>query len=97
MFPSSFKYADIPEISRFFGIIIKMFFHDHVPPHFHAEFGEYRAMISIASGEVIEGAMPSRQLKLIQAWAILHEEELLDNFNGLRTLPAKWHVIAPLK
>ena len=87
----------MPEISRFYGIIIKMFFNDHVPPHFHAEFGEYKAMISITTGEILEGEMPNKQLKLIQAWVILHEEELMANFEGLRKLPVAWHHIDPLK
>ena len=87
----------MPEISWFFGIIIKMFFNDHVPAHFHAEYGNYKVMIDIVTGEIIEGEMPGKQLKLIQAWAILHEEELLKNFDGLRKLPVSWHTIEPLK
>ena len=87
----------MPEISRFYGIIIKMFFNDHFPRHFHAEFGEFRAMINIETGEVIEGDMPKKQLRLIQAWAILHENELIDNFEGLRKLPVFWQNIDPLK
>jgi len=47
----------MPEVSRFYGIIIKMFFNDHLPPHFHAEFGEFRAMIGINTGEIIDGDM----------------------------------------
>ena len=86
----------MPEISRFYWIVIKMFFNDHIPAHFHAEFAEYKAMIGIENGEIIQGNMPKKQLKLIQAWAILHEIELLSNFEGLRELPAKWHTIEPL-
>jgi hypothetical protein len=67
----------MPEISRFYGIIIKMFFNDHAPPHFHTEYGEHKAMIEIISGEILEGYLPKNQLKLVQAWTILHEEELL--------------------
>ncbi len=87
----------MPEVSRFYGIIIKMFFNDHLPAHFHAEFGEYKAMISISTGEIIEGEIPKKQLKLIQAWAVLHENELITNFEGLRKLPVSWHEIDPLK
>ena len=57
----------MPEISRFFGIIIKMFFKDHSPPHFHVEFGEFRAIFNIQSQEIMEGNLPSKQLKLVQA------------------------------
>jgi hypothetical protein len=87
----------MPEVSRFYGIIIKMFFNDHLPSHFHAEYGNYKAMIGIESGEIIEGEMPKKQLKLIQAWAILHENELLQNFEGLCKLPVSWHTIEPLR
>lgn len=86
----------MPEISRFYGIIIKMFFNDPFPAHFHAEYGENRAMINIETGELMDGYMPYKQLKLIQAWAILHEEELLANFDGLRNLPVFWKHIDPL-
>ena len=48
----------MPEISRFFGIIIKMFFKDHSPPHFHVEFGEFRAIFNIQSQEIMEGNLP---------------------------------------
>jgi hypothetical protein len=50
----------MPEISRFFGISIKMFFGDHVPPHFHAEYGEFKAQINIKSRVIIAGALPPR-------------------------------------
>jgi hypothetical protein len=62
----------MPEISRFFGIIIKMFFLDHSPPHFHVEYGDYKAIINIKTQEIMEGELPTKQLKLVQAWAIIH-------------------------
>ena len=74
-----------------------MFFNDHLPLHFHAEFGAYKAMISIETGELLQGEMPLKQLKLIQAWVILHENELIEDFEGLRKLPVAWHRIEPLK
>jgi hypothetical protein len=86
----------MPEISRFYGIVIKMFFADHLPPHFHAEYQSYRSQISIRTGDLMEGEIPIKQLKLIQAWAILHEEELLVNFENLRSNPATWQKIKPL-
>ena len=55
----------MPEISRFYGIIIRMFFLDHLPPHFHAEYAEYKAQVSIESGEVIKGELPRHALRLI--------------------------------
>ena len=86
----------MPEISRFLGIIIKMFFDDHNPPHFHAEFQEFKAIIEIHSAELIEGYLPPKQLKLVQAWAIIHEEELLENFINLGKDIKSWNKINPL-
>jgi hypothetical protein len=70
----------VPEISRFYGIIIKMFFYDHLPPHFHAEYGEFRAKFAIETGEMIEGKLPRRAIRLVQDWAELHRTELNDNY-----------------
>jgi hypothetical protein len=87
----------MPEISRFLGIIIKMFFDDHNPPHFHVEYNEYKAIIEIRTAELTEGYLPSKQLKLVQAWAILHEEELLQNFENLGKDIKSWSKIEPLQ
>ena len=87
----------MPEISRFYGILIKMFFADHAPPHFHAEYQGKKAVINIKTGEMIEGDMPIKQLKLIQAWCVIHEDELLLNFETLRSNPASWEKVEPLK
>ena len=87
----------MPEISRFLGIIIKMFFDDNNPPHFHVEYGEYKAIIEIRTAELTEGYLPSKQLKLVQAWAILHEEELLENFENLGKDFKSWSKIEPLQ
>ena len=54
-------------------------------------------MIGIEAGDILESEMPNQQLKLIQAWVILHEKELNENFEGLRKLPVSWHTIDPLK
>ena len=70
----------MPEISRFFGIRITMYYQDHVPPHFHAEYGGYKALVDIDRARIIRGALPSNQLKLVLAWAVLHRDELLDNW-----------------
>ncbi len=53
-----------------------MFFHDHPPPHFHAKYGDHQAQIAIATGEVLQGYLPRRALRLVQEWAELHREEL---------------------
>lgn len=68
----------MPEISRFFGIVIRMYFDDHLPPHFHAEYGEYKAVVEIQSLIVIGGYFPPRALGLVVEWATLHRDELLE-------------------
>ena len=66
----------MPEISRFFGIIIRMYFNDHVPPHFHADYGEHSIEITIETLEVWKGKLPNRVLGLVLEWASLHRDEL---------------------
>jgi len=68
----------MPEISRFFGIVIKMYFADHPPPHFHAEYGEHGAVIDIHTLTVIGGDIPPRALGMVIEWASQHRRELLD-------------------
>ncbi|MGB9775533.1 MAG: DUF4160 domain-containing protein [Anaerolineae bacterium] len=68
----------MPEISRFFGITIKMYFDDHPPPHFYAEYGEYRAVIDIDTLTVFGGYLPPRVLGMTVEWALEHRAELLD-------------------
>jgi hypothetical protein len=60
----------MPQISRFFGIIIKMYYNDHYPPHFHAEYNEHVAEIAIDTLEIIEGNLPRRVLSLVLEWAV---------------------------
>ena len=74
----------MPEISRFLGIVIAMYYRDHAPPHFHAVYGEYEATIAIATGEV-NGELPKRALAHVQEWRSLHREELLDTWTLART------------
>ena len=69
----------MPEISRFLGIIIAMFYKDHAPPHFHAIYGEYEITVEIESG-VINGRFPRRALRLVLEWLELHKDELLENW-----------------
>lgn len=71
----------MPIISRFFGIIIRMFFNEHAPPHFHAEYAEYRGVIDIRTLELIEGKLPRRALELILDWAELHQDELMKDWD----------------
>lgn len=70
----------MPAISIFYGIIIRMFFDDHAPPHFHAEYAEYKGSIDIKKLKLIEGDLPKRALELILDWAKLHQVELLEDW-----------------
>ncbi len=70
----------MPEISRFYGIIIAMFFDDHNPPHFHARYGKDNVAIEISSLRVLEGQLSPRALGLVVEWASQHERELLKNW-----------------
>ncbi len=86
----------MPEISRFFGIVIAMFYNDHNPPHFHAKYGEYTADVSITDFSVIEGYLPPRALGLVIEWAALHQDDLNEDWIAARTAqPLK--PIEPLK
>jgi hypothetical protein len=73
----------VPEISRFFGIVIKMF--DHAPPHFHAEYGEHEALVTIETLEVLRGELPRRALALVLEWAAAHRNELRVDWNRARS------------
>ncbi|MBT5832441.1 MAG: DUF4160 domain-containing protein [Candidatus Latescibacteria bacterium] len=73
----------MPTISMFYGLIVRMYFApgEHNPPHFHVYYNEHKATVHIRTSELIEGNLPRRQQKLILAWAELHQEELLANWN----------------
>jgi hypothetical protein len=74
----------MPEISRFFGIIITMYYNDHAPPHFHVKYGQQKAIISIQSLSVLEGELSARGLGLVIEWAKIHQQELLQNWELAR-------------
>jgi len=70
----------MPLISEFFGIKIYMYWKEHFPPHFHAEYNEYKILVDINEGVVIKGSFPFKKLKLVLAWCELHNKELLTNW-----------------
>lgn len=74
----------MPEISRFYGIIIYMFFNDHNPPHFHAKYGDYQILVNINNLSVLSGKFPSRVLGLTIEWASLHQKELKSIWEKMR-------------
>jgi len=81
----------MPELARFYGIVIKMFFlkKEHNPPHIHAIYGDYLGVLSIQTGEVIEGDLPGKAVHMIQEWIALHRDTLLDIWQSqqFRKLP----------
>ncbi len=86
----------MPTISTFYGIIIRMFFDEHAPPHFHAQYGEFKASIRIETLEVLDGKLPRRALELVLDWAELHRTELLQDWE-LCQRHQQPHKIAPLQ
>jgi len=74
----------VPAISRFFGIVIAIYFDDHGPPHFHARHAEGMAKIRIDTLEVIDSTLGRRQLRFALAWAELHHDELAENWRRAR-------------
>jgi len=74
----------VPTISAFYGILIRMFFNDHAPPHFHARYGEFEATVDIGTLAVLQGQLPRRALNLVQEWATMHRGELLEDWRLCR-------------
>lgn len=74
----------MPVISRFLGIIIMMYYHDHQPPHFHIKYNEFRASFSITEMRILDGKLPKRVHALVLEWAIEHHEELIEDWNRAR-------------
>ena len=86
----------MPKISTFYGIIIFMYFDDHNPPHFHAEYNGNSVMIKINDLSVLQGSMPSRALGMIVEWAYQHRDELVTNWERM-TKGEVFNKIDPLK
>lgn len=70
----------MPEICRFLGIVISMYYKEHAPPHFHAKYGGQRAVFSINELKAIEGKLPKRVVSLVLEWAFEHRNELLEDW-----------------
>ncbi len=73
----------MPEISRFLGIVIGMFYREHGQPHIHAVYGDFAVTVEIESG-IVSGRFPRRALALLQEWVALHREELLEDWRLAR-------------
>ena len=86
----------MPEICRFYGIVITMYYNEHNPPHFHALYGDFRAEIDIRTLKILNGNLPNRAKSLIKEWAEEHNNELMDDWNLARQ-KEELKVIEPLK
>jgi len=78
----------MPELARFYGIVIQMYFGDHPPPHFHAIYGGYKAVVDIETLALIDGELPARARGLVIEWATLHQNELREAFRKAEILEA---------
>ena len=85
----------MPTISMFYGIIISMYYLDHNPPHIHVRYQGAKALIGI-DGEIIEGNLPTKQLRLVQAWVELRKDEIIANWE-LAQSKSELYKIDPLK
>jgi hypothetical protein len=70
----------MPEICRFYGIRITMNYDEHLPPHFHATYGDDEAQVLISTGQILNGSLPNRAAQLVREWVLLHREELDANW-----------------
>jgi hypothetical protein len=75
----------MPLISEFFGIKINMYWQEHNPPRFHAEYNGLHAEVDVNNAVILKGALPFKQLKLVLAWCVLHKDELLYNWHLAET------------
>jgi desulfoferrodoxin (superoxide reductase-like protein) len=71
----------MPEISRFLGIGIAMYYNDHTPPHIHARYGGHEVRVHIETGEILSGSLPQRARRHVIEWVDLHRSELMEDWN----------------
>jgi hypothetical protein len=86
----------MPEISRFYGIVIQMYYDDHGPPHFHVRYSGQRALIGIEDSVVLSGQLSPRALSLVREWAAIHRAELIEDWKLARA-EAQLRPIPPLE
>ncbi|HVB49367.1 MAG TPA: DUF4160 domain-containing protein [Burkholderiales bacterium] len=85
----------MPELSRFLGIVVTLYFNDHNPPHFHVRYEQFRAILGMDPLQLRDGELPPRVLGLVIEWAEMHQAELLQNWTSLATT-GTFKRIAPL-
>jgi hypothetical protein len=78
----------VPVLSTFFGIVIRMFYEDHAPSHFHVEYAEFKAVVDIESGKILAGRLPKRCASLVEEWRGAHVDELHDAWQAAQNSKA---------
>jgi hypothetical protein len=86
----------MPEICRFYGIVIGMFYSDHAPPHFHVRYTEFKASVAIQNFELLDGRLPPKVLGMVVEWAAVHQSELMADWE-LAEKQQRPEKIEPLK
>jgi len=76
----------MPIISHFFGIYVRMYHDEHPPPHIHVEYHGHEALVGIVGGDILQGHLPSRALRLVREWCAEHEAELMKNWTRAEAL-----------
>lgn len=84
----------MPEVSRFFGIVVAMYHKDHLPPHFHVKYAGHRAAFSIQDLQLVEGSLPRRAVSLVLEWAFQHRDELAANWERAQRMEPLLHIEA---
>jgi hypothetical protein len=82
----------MPEVSRFYGIIIRFYYRDHPPTHFHAIYAEHEALIEIESGGIYQGSLPKTAFDLVNKWRLIHLQELRENWIRARNNESVRHI-----
>ena len=85
----------MPQVSRFSGVVITMYFNDHDPPHFHARYGEYRATVTLEPIQLQAGELPPRVLSLVLEWGKAHQMKLQENWTQM-AIAGTFNPIEPL-
>ncbi len=83
----------MPEISRFFGMVVAMYYQEHHPPHFHVRYGKYKISIAIEDLRVLAGKLPPKALALVVEWASQHKNELIKDWE----LARQWKGLNPIQ
>jgi Domain of unknown function (DUF4160) len=85
----------MPTVAYFYGIAISMYFGDHNPPHFHAKYGDSRAVVRLSDGEIISGSLPPTARRMVRDWALARKAELAENWRRVETQETLLRIAGP--